>query len=430
MADFARRKGIDILSISDWTHPLWLREIGMQVEEAGEGLYKLKAEKEPLFLLSTEIASIYSQGGRVRRIHSLLFAPSFEIAEKINKELVKRGANIMADGRPIIGLSAKQLLELALSIDKRVILIPAHAWTPHFGVYGSKSGFDSLTECFGDLAEYVYGIETGISSDPEMNWRVEELANRSILSFSDAHSPTNMAREVTAFELSEVSYENMRKAIMRKGGSTERISYTVEFYPEEGKYHFSGHRNCNISLSPKEILEKGSVCPVCKRELTEGVAIRIEDLAGADFAKGYVIKESTHGIKWHSDGTKHHPPYVKLVRLIQIISEAISSTVTNKKTEAIYNSLLSSLGSELNILLKIPLSDIVRISSLATSEQTGKKIADGVARVRAGNITVNPGFDGEYGKVKIWPASPDEPASQGGSEDEKGTEKKTQLGLF
>lgn len=420
MAEYARIKGLDILSASDWTHPLWLKEIKAQLEETNTGIYKLKSDqnvKPVCFLLSTEIASIYKQGEKLRRIHNLVFAPDFDTAEKINKELVKRGANLSADGRPIIGLSSKNLLELILEIDQRCLLIPCHAWTPHFGVYGSKSGFDSLTECFEELAEYVYAIETGISSDPEMNWRVKELKNRSIVSFSDAHSPANMAREATTFELSEVSYENFRKAIMRKGGAQDRISYTVEFYPEEGKYHFSGHRNCKVAFSPQEVLAKGSICPVCKREFTEGVAQRIEQLAGAEFAKEYAIKESAQGIKWHTDSTKNHPPYVKLVRLIQIIAEAFGATVTSQKTLQLYESLQHALGSELQILLKTPLADIEKIA--------GKKVAEGIMRIRKGAIVVEPGYDGEYGKVRIWQDETKETEETKGTKDEK-----EQLGLF
>ncbi|MBI2074953.1 MAG: hypothetical protein HYT83_03910 [Candidatus Levybacteria bacterium] len=231
MAQVAKQKGIDILTASDWTHGLWFKEIRNQLEEQSEGLYKIKyqisnikntnqnskisADRETLFILSTEIASIYTQGGKLRRIHNLIFAPNFEIAEKINKELTRRGCNLMSDGRPIIGISSKNLLELILSIDERAILIPCHVWTPHFGVYGSASGFDSLEEAFGELSKYIYGIETGLSSDPQMNWQIKELENRSILSFSDAHSPAKMGREATVFQLEKPSYENIRKAIMR-----------------------------------------------------------------------------------------------------------------------------------------------------------------------------------------------------------------------
>ncbi len=411
MADFARQKGLDILSASDFTHPLWFKEIQMLLEEAGEGVYVLKSEirstkfetnpndqnlnapKEVLFLLSTEISSIYKQGDKLRRIHNLVFLPNFEAVERLNKELINRGCNLNADGRPIIGLSAKNLLELILGIDERSLLIPCHVWTPHFGVYGSKSGFDSLEEAFGDLAKYVYGIETGISSDPEMNWRIGELKNRSILSFSDAHSPANMGREVTAFELEKPSFENIRQAIMRKGEEKNKVSYTIEFYPEEGKYHFSGHRNCGVSFTPDETLEKGNICPSCRREFTEGVAVRIEQLAGPEMAKEYKEKISEHGIKWHTDKTQNHPPYVKLVRLEQVIAAGFGTSPNTLKVKSLYAELCK-YDSEINILLKTPLNEVEKIA--------GVKVAEALSRVRGGKIEVNAGFDGEYGRVKVF----------------------------
>src|SRR3989344_962504 len=254
VAKWASKKGIQILTTGDWTHPLWIREIKSQLKEKSEGLYGLKSEgdsgsstrmtgREPLFLLSTEIASIYKEKDKLRRIHNLLFAPNLEIAEKISNELRNRGCNLNADGRPIIGLTSRNLLELCLEIDKKVILIPCHAWTPHFGVYGSASGYDSISECFGDLSPYIYGVETGISSDPWMNWQIPELKNRSILSFSDAHSLPKMAREATVFEidktLDSLSYMDIGRAItyqMKKNSGKNvsencKVAYTIEFYP-------------------------------------------------------------------------------------------------------------------------------------------------------------------------------------------------------
>lgn len=471
MAEWGRKKGIDILTTGDWTHPLWLREIRSQLEEKGEGLFNLKSHpdqigtnlkstsqisnlrKEPLFLLSTEISSIYSQNGKLRRIHNLIFAPSFETAEKINKELTGRGCNLHSDGRPIIGLSSKDLLETILSLDDRAMLIPCHVWTPHFGIYGSASGFDSLEEAFGDLSRYIYGIETGLSSDPEMNWQIEELKNRSILSFSDAHSPAKMGREATVFELKEPSYENIRKAIMRGSVTIEgrelkvgiedreskidkkinpptstlkelsstfhhlpsnRIVYTIEFYPEEGKYHFSGHRNCKVVFGPEEIQGRGSLCPVCKRQLTEGVLYRVSQLGDSSPSTISEQKISPNGIKWYTDKTRNHPPYVKLVPLLEIVAEGLESTVASQKVKAMFDGLCEEFGSEINILLKTPITLI--------QKKLGPKISEGIERVRKGNIVIDPGFDGEYGKVKIW------------NHDESSTENKednakAQLGL-
>jgi len=451
MAEWGKKKGIDILSTGDWTHPLWLREIRSQLEEKGEGLYKLKSEirnpkfeknsnnqnskaqKESLFLLSTEIASIYKQGEKVRRIHNLVFVPSFETAEKINKELTGRGCNLHSDGRPIIGLTSKDLLETILSIDDRAMLIPCHVWTPHFGIYGSASGFDSLDEAFGEFSKYIYGIETGLSSDPEMNWQMLELKNRSILSFSDAHSPAKMGREATVFELEEPSYENIRKAIMRKtdnriqktdGRRTEetdktenqssvfsppRILYTIEFYPEEGKYHFSGHRNCRVVRGPEEIKTEGNMCPVCKRQLTEGVLYRVSQLGNSSLSTISEEKISPNGIKWYTDKAKNHPPYVKLVPLMEIVAEGLEATVASQKVRAMFDSLCEKFGSEIEVLLKTPIDSI--------RNKIGVKIAEGIEKVREGTIVIDPGYDGEYGHVEIW--NHDEARIENKQENEK-----------
>ena len=287
MAQYGKQKGIDVLATGDFTHPLWLREIKNYLEEAEEGLYKIKnpvaGQEATRFLLSVEIASIYTQGGKGRRIHNLVFAPSFETVEKINQQLLKRGYNLSSDGRPIIGFSSKNLLELILEVDERSMLIPAHIWTPWFGIYGQMSGFNSLEEAFGDLAGNVYGIETGLSSDPEMNWQVKELDTRSILSFSDAHSPAKMGREATVFRLESLSYDNIRKAIMRPSkqinAGENKVLYTIEFYPEEGKYHYSGHRNCGVTMTPEEQRQAGGICPVCHKTVTDGVMRRVQEIA-------------------------------------------------------------------------------------------------------------------------------------------------------
>ncbi len=339
-------------------------------------------------------SQVYNEAGKLRRIHNLIFVPGFEVAEKVSKELLKRGCNLSADGRPIVGLSSRNLLELILSIDERTMLIPCHVWTPHFGVYGSKSGYDSLEEAFGDLSKYVYGIETGISSDPEMNWRIPELANRSILSFSDAHSPANMIREATVFDLEKPTYASIRQAIMRKGGKVNKIEYTIEFYPEEGKYHFSGHRNCKVSISPEELPSKGKICSVCHREFTEGVAPRIEQLAGAEFAKDYKEIISDSGIKWYTDQTGNHPPYVKLVRLSQVIAAGLGVTVGSQKVPVAYSKLCPVIDSEINILLRTPLQEI--------EKAVGSRIAQTLDRVRSGKVEVDPGYDGLYGKDRIY----------------------------
>lgn len=415
MAQYGLEKGLQLLTASDWTHPVWLKEISALLEEADDGVFRLKSGTEQTrsvrFVLSTEISSIYKQGEKIRRIHNLVFVSSLAKADEFSKALAKKGANIAADGRPIVGLSSREVLELLLSTDAKGMLIPCHVWTPHFGLYGSSSGFDSLSEAFGDLSEYIYGIETGLSSDPEMNWQMPELVNRSILSFSDAHSPAKIGREATVFtrkdgifsngfssSYSEFSYEDLRETIMGKSEQW-RIGYTIEFYPEEGKYHFSGHRNCKIRYTPLELKEKGNICPVCKKQFTEGVFVRLSSLVGRDDFESAVIKQTESGLRWFTDPHKQHPPYVKLVPLLEIIAESLESTVTSQKVKDLYRRAVRSFGSELNILLKTPIPTLASLLH--------PKVAEGIAKVRRGDIIIEPGYDGEYGVVKIWPEHKD-----------------------
>lgn len=431
MSRVGEQKGIDLLGTGDFLHPLWLREIKNYLTDAEEGIYKIKTPKQgenekTRFLLSVEISCIYSQGGKGRRIHNLVLAPSFETAGKLQKELVKRGCNLSSDGRPIIGLSSKQLLQTILEIDERSMIIPCHAWTPWFGIYGQMSGFNSLSEAFEDLAPYVYGIETGLSSDPEMNWQIDELQNRSILSFSDAHSPAKMGREATVFRLKNLTYENIRQAIMRPSlssvvaseakqthTSTKKIAtshaprnddinkvlYTIEFYPEEGKYHYSGHRSCGITMTPEEQNAVHNICPVCKRKLTDGVMRRVEELS--TIAPRGVHKENSHGLVWIADPKGMHPPYVKIVPLGEIIAESIGSPVASPKVKVIYDVLCKG-QSEFEILLKAELTDIAKRALTVTNEKFAGKIAEAVGKVRREQIVIKPGYDGVFGVVKIW----------------------------
>lgn len=437
MESYARQKGIDILSTADFTHPVWFKEIQANLEDAGGGMFRLRSQninfkissqnikvnKDVLFLLSTEISSIYKQGDKLRRIHNLIFVPGLDTAEKVTKALVARGCNLNADGRPIIGISSESLLELLLSIDEKSFLIPCHVWTPHFGIYGSASGFNTLEEAFGKYEKYIYGIETGLSSDPDMNWQIKELMHRSILSFSDAHSPAKMLREATVFDLDEPTYENIRKAIMRlsqneskknvtnnkknnikseKRNGKElyttvdnaRIAYTLEFYPEEGKYHFSGHRNCKVSMGPDEIKSGGTTCPVCHKRLTEGVLYRVQELSDRTLLDRVLTKENETGVKWFIDKMHIQPPYVKLVPLLEIAAESLRSTVASQKSKDLYSKLCFELESEMHVLLRAPIAEIEKIG--------GMKVAQGIMKVREGNISIAPGYDGEFGKVEIW----------------------------
>ena len=430
MSMVGKQKGLDLLATGDWTHPLWFREIKNYLTEAEEGLYKIKSpapdQEKTRFLLSVEIANIYTQAGKGRRIHNVVFVPSFETAEKVNRELMKRGFNLTSDGRPILGLSSKHLLELILSIDERSLLIPAHIWTPWFGMYGVQSGFRSLQESFEELTKYIYGIETGLSSDPEMNWEIEELDTRSILSFSDAHSPAKMGREATVFELESLSYESIRQAIMRpskknqESGSTNqenKVLYTIEFYPEEGKYHYSGHRNCGITMTPEEQRETKGICPVCKRHVTDGVMRRVQELANED--PRAISKANTVGLKWYVDPKKKHPPFVKLVPLNEIIAEALGRPVASPKVKVLFDSLTKELDSELHVLLRAPIEEIATVA--------GDRVAEGVEKVRTGSIVIKPGYDGVYGVVKIWHEGED--VAKNTDEPQQEEKTKSQLGL-
>lgn len=411
MALWGTKKGLDILSTGDWTHPLWLREIKQNLVEDTPGLFKFKKslkggtseDFKTRFILSVEISSIYSQGGKGRRIHNLVFSPSIETAEKIQAELIKRGCNLTSDGRPIIGLSSIQLMDLIYSIDKNVLLVPCHAWTPWFALYGSHSGFDSIDECFGEFADKIYGIETGLSSDPFMNWQIKELNSRSIISTSDAHSLPKMGREATVFVLKNQesgfknyapSYLDITEAIKQDSEGKLRIGYTIEFYPEEGKYHYTGHRNCNFVQDPRQTRKNGNICPVCQRPLTVGVMHRVEELArDAKFPKE-LSKLNPNGVKWIVDPNRKHPPFVRLVPLNEIIAESLRSTVSSQKVIDLFDSLCRRFGSEFQVLLKIPIADIAK--------EAGERVAEGVEKVRSGNIVILPGFDGQYGVVKIW----------------------------
>lgn len=392
IANWSSMKGIDIVATGDWTHPVWYRELRANLIEAGEGLYKLKGQEEklPLFLLSTEISSIYSQGGKTRRIHTLIFAPNFSAVEAISKELANRGVKLMSDGRPVTGLSVRDVADIALSADERCLIIPAHAWTPWFSLYGSQSGFDSILDCFQDLTGSIYAVETGLSSDPAMNWRIEELEDRQLVSFSDAHSPEKIGREATAFDLEDLSFKSISDAI--KGEGESKIAYTIEFYPEEGKYHYSGHRKCGVVYSPKELRNKGSVCPVCGKPLTIGVMSRVETLATKNIETE--SKTDKNGVRWIKDKGGKRPPYVMLVPLMEILSDVMEVGVNTKTVEDEYDQLVNYFGSEFNVLLKASLEDI--------ESNFSPQLSKAISKVRSGDIFIKPGYDGVFGEVKIW----------------------------
>ncbi|MFH1661708.1 MAG: endonuclease Q family protein [Candidatus Falkowbacteria bacterium] len=372
-----RIKGVDIIATGDFTYPAWFSDIKNELEEIKKtGLYKLKKEKNSniKFLLSTEVALIYKDADRARRIHLVIHAPNIKAVSEFNKYLDKK-FNIRSDGRPILGMSAPDLMKLCLSIHPKFLIYPAHIWTPWFAVFGSKSGFNSMEECFHEYTKNIYAYETGLSSDPEMNWRVSELNKLTLLSNSDAHSLPNIGREATVFDLDEVSYNKIYESIK----NNKNIKYTIEFYPEEGMYHFDGHRACGVSFSPKETKKHKNICPKCKKPLVVGVMNRVDELA--DKPTDFKLKNA--------------PGFKKLVELDKIIAEAIN--IKSRNSQAVkkeYNNLIKELGNELDILIKIPIEKIEKV--------TLPKIAKGIKRVRDGKLIIEPGFDGQYGTVKIF----------------------------
>lgn len=398
IASWAVKKGISLVSIPDWTHPLFFREIKKTLKETRPGIFSLNKTN---FIFATEISSIYSQGGKLRRIHNLIFSPSLETSEKVIKEFEKRGFNIMSDGRPIIGLSAKDLLSLILNVDERCFLIPCHAWTPWFSLFGSKSGFDSIEECFGELSDNIFAIETGLSSDPIMNWQIKELENRSIVSFSDAHSGPKIGREATVFTdnnqssstNNQFTYNDIIDAIKQTPSSKLKIGYTIEFFPEEGKYHWSGHRSCGIRYTPKEVKEKGVLCPKCKRPLTIGVENRVVDLSNK-----ILDKDDLLFIKNKSDTTfvydkeKKRRPFVSLIPLMEVLLETNNNSPTKAAVE--YEKLVTTFAPEFDIVLRKSYDEIEKFG--------GQKLRSAIEIIRNRQVFVDPGFDGVFGKVKIF----------------------------
>ena len=366
---YARIKGLGVLGTGDFTHPLWNKELKDGLVEEG-GVLKTKTGFP--FILQTEISTIFTQGGKGRRVHTLVLAPDFETVDQIIDVLGKRG-RLNADGRPILGMSCIELVELLKGVSKDVEAIPAHAWTPWFAIFGSKSGFDSIKECFGDQAKHIHAIETGLSSDPAMNWRLSQLDGLQLVSFSDMHSfwPHRIGRESTVFEVNELNYANILNAI-RTG---EGLEETIEVDPAYGKYHWDGHRACNVVLSPKEAEKIRNICPVCKRELTIGVEHRVEELA--DRSSG---EKPPAGAK----------PFKSLIPLSEILGIIMGSQPFSKKVWEEYHKLIKGFGNEFNILLE---AEREKLGGVA-----GKGIAQAIVDVREGKIKIQAGYDGVYGQ--------------------------------
>lgn len=407
LVEWASLKGVDVLGTGDFLHPLWFSELKSKLKEDGSGFLSYSADPSVKFVLTVEVSSIYTQNGRGRRVHNLVFLPDFAAAEAFQKALLAKRANLGSDGRPIVGISSKDLLSMALQISDKALFIPSHAWTPWFGVFGSESGYDSLQECFEDLTPYIYGIETGLSSDPAMNWRIKELDNRSIISCSDAHSLPNLGRESTVFTGDlESGFAGLFSDIKER-----KIAGTIEFYPEEGKYHYTGHRNCNVKYSPEDTKQKGTACPKCGRGLTVGVMERVESLASRSNEE-LRIKNQAGLIT--TEMFPNRAGYKMLVPLLQVLAESFGTAPTSQKVIIEYKKLTGVLGSELKILTKVNLDEIAKVS--------GPKVAEGVDKVRKGDLVVDPGYDGVYGVVKIWGREVEEKISVGAEVP--------QLGLF
>lgn len=388
LTKWGQLKGLNVIGTGDFTHPRYFQEIQETLEPAEDGLFKLKESyskkiqkevpdscKNPMrYLLSVEISSIYKKNDKVRKVHNIVIMPKIEDAAKLNIELGKRG-NIKSDGRPILGLDSKELLKIVLSISEDAMLIPAHIWTPHFAVMGSASGFDSLEECFDELTPYIYALETGLSSDPAMNYRLNKLKNIALISNSDCHSAYKLGREANIFN-TDLSYYAITNAL--KKNDTKAFESTIEFFPEEGKYHLDGHRACNVRLTPKETIANNYLCPKCGKKVTIGVMHRIELLADKD--EGFLPEKNR--------------PFKSIIPLPEVIAEVFDLGVASKKVDAMHHQMLRELGNEFHILLDAELKDIEKASS--------GLIAEAISRMRKGKISINPGYDGEFGTIKIF----------------------------
>lgn len=376
IARWCEKKGIGIVGTGDFTHPAWLSEIKKELTPAAGGLFGMRSS-DTLFMLTTEVACIYKQGDAVRRIHLLIMVPTIAAVERIVKTLEDQGRNLKSDGRPILGLSSKELLKIVLDADPRSLVIPAHAWTPWFAIFGSESGFDSIEECFGsDLVKHIHAIETGLSSDPAMNWRLSALDNVFLLSNSDAHSLPNLGREANVFDMEMRSFDEFARTLRERDRA--KFLYTIEFFPEEGKYHFDGHRLCGVRLKPSETRKYNGLCPSCKKPLTVGVLARVEELA--DRPEGFRPEGAV--------------PFKSLVPLQEVIAEAFDQGKSAKRTQELYEKLTQDVGSEFSILLDLPYGEIGRVAP--------PEVVEAIRRVREGKLTINPGFDGQYGTIKIF----------------------------
>lgn len=371
---WAKIKGVKVITCGDFTHPVWFKNLEEKLEPVEPGLFQLRGSKTGVrFILTTEISCIYTKKGKVRKIHIVVFAPSLEIAGEINKRLGAIG-NIKSDGRPILGLDVKELLKIILGVSPDCLFVPAHCLTPWFSIFGSKSGFDSIEECFEEYSKHIYAIESGLSADPAMIWRIPDGRRVAIISNSDAHSVEKIGREANVFD-TELNYFSILKAIKEK--NPKEFLNTIEFYPQEGKYYNDGDRLCNISLNPKESREYSELCPSCGKRLVIGVLNRVQKLA--DKEEGFIPENAI--------------PFKNIIPLKEIIGEAFGVGVVSKKVKAEYEKITAHFP-EFEALLEIPIDELKKV--------VDSQVVEGIRRARIGEVKIQPGFDGVFGKVKIF----------------------------
>ena len=371
LAYWAKLKGIQLIGTGDFTHHLWLEELRSKLEDKGNGLYEYKGIN---FILSSEISSIYSKNGRGYRIHNIIFASSFKTVDKINARLAGIG-NLASDGRPILGLDAAELARIIFDIDENCVLVPGHIWTPWFSLFGSMSGFNKIEDCFEEQTPKIFALETGLSSDPGMNWRLSALDRYSLISNSDSHSPQKIGREANVFDC-ELSYQAIMEVLRTKDKS--KFLYTIEFYPEEGKYHYDGHRLCEVRFSPRESKANKNLCPKCGKPLTIGVMNRVDQLA--DRPDGFKPENAI--------------PFKNLIPLDEIIADVKGMGKASKAVEQEYRGILSKFGTEFEVLGKVPEEDL--------RKGIDSRLAEAIIRSRQGKVNITAGYDGEYGKVSIF----------------------------
>ena len=375
LAEWAKIKGITLMGTGDFTHHLWLEELKNNLEDCGNGLFKYQGI---YFILTSEISSIYSKNNKTYRVHNVIISPSFKSVDKINDKLGRLG-NLASDGRPILGLDAAELARIVFDIDENCMLVPGHIWTPWFSLFGSMSGFDKIEDCFEEQTSKIFALETGLSSDPAMNWRLSALDRFTLISNSDSHSPQKIGREANVFNC-QLDYPTIRQVLKNK--DQDRFLYTIEFFPEEGKYHFDGHRLCNIRWSPQETKQHNGKCPKCGKPVTVGVVNRVEKLA--DRPQGFKPQNAI--------------PFKNLIPLDEIIASAKGLGKASVSVEREYQLYLAKFGTEFEILLKASKEELLK--------GLPPKVAEGVMLARQGKVNIQPGFDGEYGTISVFEESP------------------------